>query len=63
MTIHHRCGLAALLALLTLPSSAVTPATSAASTLPATPALPGPVAARQFILVDQATGRRLAAQG
>ena len=63
MTIHHRCGLAALLALLTLPSSAVTPATSAASTLPATPALPGPVAARQFILVDQATGRTLAAQG
>jgi D-alanyl-D-alanine carboxypeptidase (penicillin-binding protein 5/6) len=63
MTIHHRCGLAALLALLTLPSSAVTPATSAASTLPATPALPGPVAARQFILVDQATGQTLAAQG
>ena len=63
MTIHHRCGLAALLALLTLPSYAATPATSAASTLPATPALPGPVAARQFILVDQATGRTLAAQG
>ena len=63
MTIHHRCGLAALLALLTLPSSAVTLATSAASTLPATPALPGPVAARQFILVDQATGQTLAAQG
>lgn len=63
MTIHHRCGLAALLALLTLPSYAATPATSAASTLPASPALPGPVAARQFILVDQATGRTLAAQG
>ena len=63
MTIHHRCGLAALFALLTLPSSAATPATSAASTLPETTALPGPVAARQFILVDQATGRTLAAQG
>ncbi|MFM7707329.1 MAG: D-alanyl-D-alanine carboxypeptidase family protein, partial [Gammaproteobacteria bacterium] len=59
MTIHQRCGLAALLALLTLPASAATPTTSTA----ATPALAGPVAARQFILVDQATGQTLAAQG
>ena len=69
MTNHHRCGLAALLALLTLPSSAATPAASTApvaavaSDLPAAAALPRPVAARQFILVDQATGQTLAAQG
>lgn len=65
MTNPHRCGLAALLALLTLPSQAATPiatAASAASTA-AMPPLPGPVAARQFILVDQATGQTLAAQG
>jgi D-alanyl-D-alanine carboxypeptidase (penicillin-binding protein 5/6) len=65
MTHLHRCGLAALLALLTLPSSAATPTatTAPAASTAATPALPGPVAARQFILVDQATGQTLAAQG
>jgi D-alanyl-D-alanine carboxypeptidase (penicillin-binding protein 5/6) len=68
MTIHNRCGLAALLSLLTLTSFAATPAPSAApaaatATAPAAPTLPGPVAARQFILVDQATGQTLAAQG
>jgi D-alanyl-D-alanine carboxypeptidase (penicillin-binding protein 5/6) len=48
---------AALLALLASSALAAQPAAAP------TPALPGPVAARQFILVDHATGRTIAAQG
>ena len=44
-------------ALLALSLASLSTAASAAA-----PALPGPVAARQFILVDQATGQTLAAQ-
>ena len=52
-----RRAAAALLALYALPAIAAQPAG------PAAPAPPGPVAARQFILVDHATGRTIAAQG
>ena len=67
----HLTGRAAALALalLTLPTLAAQPAPAPAPTAtpapaaPASPALPGPVAARQFILIDQATGSTFAAQG
>lgn len=54
MTIHYRRAAAVLLTLLA--------STTIAAPAPS-PALPGPVAARQFVLIDQATGKTLASQG